>query len=116
MTAAAFPGDGKARTAADLTDEQAVALGRVVSHMTADEEMTVMARIHVIPMGEVPPDADMPALVRMSVEQEAREHTAWIELLRWRREERVLDVDSPQWHDAIGRLRDVADRIGLASS
>lgn len=115
MTAAAFPGDGQARAAADLTDEQDVALGRVVSHMTADEALTIMARLHGLPAGEVPPQSAITALERLEAEQGAREHTAWLELLRWRREEQVLDVDSPEWHDAIGRLRDVADRIGLAS-
>jgi len=115
MTAAAFPGDGQARAAADLTDEQAVALGRVVSHMTADEALTIMARLHGLPMGEVPPDADMPALVRMSVEQGAREREAFDELRRWRSIDRQHGTFTDEGILALMRLRDVADRIGLAS-
>lgn len=115
MTAPAYPGDAQSRTAADLTDEQAMTLGRVVTHMTADEALTIMARLHGLPMGEVPPESTITALERMEIEQGAREHEAWVELTRWRRTEMALDVDSREWHEEIGRHRDVADRLGLAS-
>lgn len=115
MTAPAYPGDAQARTAADLTDEQAMTLGRVVTHMTAEEALTIMARLHGLPMGEVPPESTITALVRMEVEQGAREHEAWVELTRWREVDRQHGVFEDAGIMALERLRDVADRLGLAS-
>lgn len=115
MTAPAYPGDAQSRTAADLTDAQALALGRVVTHMTADEAMAIMTRLHVLPMGEVLPDADITALERLAVEQGAREHEAWVELTRWRRAESSVEYDGDEWWDLLRRLRDVADRLGMSS-
>lgn len=115
MSAAAYPGDSQARTAADLTDEQAMTLGCVVTHMTADEALTIMARLHDLPMGEVPPESDPPALVRMDIEKAAREHEAWVELTKWREVDRQHGVFEDAGIMALERLRDVADRLGLAS-
>lgn len=186
MTAPAYPGDAQSRTAADLTDEQAaalgrvvtrldekaveraaraindggytcaeggdspgrydecpdckrvcddlarsalaaaladranaasaIALGRVVGHMKPAEGVELMARMHGLPMGEVPPVVDLPARTRMVTEPAgAAEREALDELIRWRAVDCTQGVFTDAGILALARLRDVADRLGLAS-